>query len=180
MKKTIRIFLLVLIIIGIIALITQKIWVPKLVDKILSSENIPVVAPVVVQPNITLVDGRQCYTFRHEATTTEPYLVNELLDINIIGTKVSGAKTGNQKGPDMNNGYTGTIAGTLEKNTITAILSYTVEGSKGKEKEIYHTSKTGLEKLRYPLIEEKGILVPDTTKEYTLLQYLRVGCSASN
>ena len=37
--KIIRIFLLVLIIIGIGLLITQKIWVPKIVDRILKSEN---------------------------------------------------------------------------------------------------------------------------------------------
>ncbi len=37
--KFIRIFLLVLIIIGLGLLITQKIWVPKLVDKIILSEN---------------------------------------------------------------------------------------------------------------------------------------------
>jgi TM2 domain-containing membrane protein YozV len=37
--KALRIFLLVLIIIGIGLLITQKLWVPKLVDHILKSEN---------------------------------------------------------------------------------------------------------------------------------------------
>ena len=47
MQKTIRIFLLILIIHGIVALFTQKIWVPKLVEKILSSE-----APQVISPNI--------------------------------------------------------------------------------------------------------------------------------
>ncbi len=39
MQKFIRIFLLVLIIIGIVALATQKTWVPKLVEKILSSRT---------------------------------------------------------------------------------------------------------------------------------------------
>lgn len=33
--KALRIFLLILIIIGIILLLTQKLWVPLLVDKIL-------------------------------------------------------------------------------------------------------------------------------------------------
>jgi len=37
--KAIRIFLLVLIIIGLGLLITQKIWVPKLVAKIIAAEN---------------------------------------------------------------------------------------------------------------------------------------------
>ena len=39
MQKALRIFLLILIIIGIILLFTQKIWVPKLVNRILLSEN---------------------------------------------------------------------------------------------------------------------------------------------
>jgi hypothetical protein len=38
MQKFIRIFLLVLIIIGVAALATQKFWVPRLVNKIISSE----------------------------------------------------------------------------------------------------------------------------------------------
>jgi len=43
--KTLRIFLLVLIIIGVILLITQKTWVPKLVNKIIESENADRVVP---------------------------------------------------------------------------------------------------------------------------------------
>ena len=51
-----------------------------------------------------------------------------------------------------------------------------------KEAEIYKNrdDQIGIEKLRYPLIEKKGILVPDTTKEYKKLLYARVGCVASN
>ncbi len=41
--KFVRIFLLILIIIGVILLVTQKLWVPKLVNKILSSETTTVV-----------------------------------------------------------------------------------------------------------------------------------------
>lgn len=130
----------------------------------------------------SLIDGRQCYTYNHEATKTEPYTVNEFLDITIDDTKVAGTKNGTQQGPDMTNGYTGTIVGTLDKDTINAVFSYTVEGSKNKETEIYRARKDqiGLEKLRYPLIEKSGVLVPDTSKEFTALLYARVGCTASN
>ncbi|MFA6353588.1 MAG: Gmad2 immunoglobulin-like domain-containing protein [Candidatus Paceibacterota bacterium] len=48
--KFIRIFLLILIIIGIFLLCTQQIWVPKLVDRILSSEASKNIIPV---PNKT-------------------------------------------------------------------------------------------------------------------------------
>lgn len=177
--KIIRIFLFVLIIIGIIALVTEKIWVPKLVDRIIKMENISVVFPVVEQ-NIFQEDERQCYIYNHEAIKTEPYAVSEFIDINIKGNMVMGTKTGSQKGPDMTNGYTGTIEGNLEGDTITSVFSYVIEGSKNKEKEIYKISKTGIEKLRYPLIESKGILVPDTTKEFKILSYPRVSCIPSN
>jgi len=177
--KTIRIALLILIIIGIVLIITQRIWVPKLVDKILSNENVQIVTPTT-QTALILKDGRQCYTYNHEATKTEPYTVNEFLDITISGMNIAGKKTGNQKGPDMTNGYAGTIIGSVNKNMVTDIFSYVVEGSANKEEEIYRTNNTGIEKLRYPLIEGKGILVPDTTKEYTIMQYARVECTASN
>ncbi|MEI8175196.1 MAG: hypothetical protein WCG28_04575, partial [bacterium] len=158
----------------------SKITYDSSVPYIKVSENECPASPPVVQPNITLKDGRQCYAFSHEATSTEPYTSNEFLDINISGTKVTGTKNGTQKGPDLTNGYTGTIVGTLKENTITDIYSYVVEGSAGKEKEIYQASKTGIEKLRYPLVEEKGILVPDLTKPYQNLSYSRVGCTSSN
>ncbi len=139
----------------------------------------PVVVPEV-QPNLILVDGRQCYTYSHDATSDAPYATTEFIDMTIAGATVTGTKTGTQSGPDMTNGYTGTITGTLEKNMITDVFSYTIEGSQNKEIEIYRTGKTGIEKLRYQLKEEGGTLVPDMTKEFAVLRYARVGCTASN
>lgn len=136
--------------------------------------------PDKVNKIVDLKDGRQCYTYNHEANATEPYTVNEFIDIVINGANVTGTKRGTQSGPDMTNGYTGTMTGTLEKNTITSVFSYVVEESHNQEKEIYRASETGIEKLRYPLTEGKGILVPDTTKEPQILLYARVGCTASN
>ncbi len=49
--KFIRIFLLVLIVIGVGLLATQKIWVPKLVDKILSSESNSIVLQTETKNN---------------------------------------------------------------------------------------------------------------------------------
>ena len=133
-----------------------------------------------VQEVMKLVDGRQCYTYSHEATADAPYATTEFIDMTIAGKVVTGSKKGTQKGPDMTNGYTGTIEGTLADNTITDVFSYTIEGSKNKEKEIFQAGLTGIEKLRYPLKEEKGILIPDTTKEFSILKYARVGCEPSN
>ena len=130
----------------------------------------------------SLEDGRQCYTYNHEATKTEPYTVNEFIDMTIKGGVVSGTKTGTQKGPDMTNGYSGTFTGTRRGDTFDVVYSYIVEGAKNKEKEIYKTrlDQIGIEKLRYPLIEKSGMLIPDTTKEFKTMLYSRVGCTASN
>lgn len=51
--KTIQIFLLVLILVGLGLLFTQKMWVPKLVDYILSKEQ----KPVVFNPQVRIVGG---------------------------------------------------------------------------------------------------------------------------
>ena len=118
-----------------------------------------------------------CYKYHQVATTSTLYAVDEYIDITTNGIKISGIKKGNQKGPDMTNGYTGTIEGTLSKGLITAIFSYTIEGSQGKEKELYKIVSTGLQKLRYPLKDEAGILVPDITKKFTALSYTNIDCS---
>ena len=132
------------------------------------------------QSIIQLVDGRQCYTYSHDSTVEEPYNVAEFIDITIKGTEVVGTKRGVQNGLNMTNGYTGTIVGTLENNAITDVYSYVIEGSKDKEKEIYQAGLTGIEKLRYPLVEGKGMLVLDTTKDFKIMNYARVGCKESN
>ena len=167
--KIIKILVLFLAAVGIILFIFHK----KTSTKIVAAIPSP-------QANLVLVDGRQCYTYNHEAAVDAPYTVNEFIDITIKGGLVSGIKKGTQDGPDMTNGYTGTLTGVLNNNVITDVFSYVVEGSKNKEKEIYRTNKTGIEKMRYPLLEQSGMLVPDTTKDFTVMSYARVGCTGSN
>jgi hypothetical protein len=169
MKKSIITVLVVVILLAGIFFVSYKKAKPAIV-------SIPNTTVAVIK------NGRQCYTYSHDATTTEPYTTSEFIDITVNGTKVVGTKRGTQNGPDMTNGYTGTITGTLNDDTITDIFSYVIEGSPNKEKEIYkaRVDQIGLEKLRYPLVEQGGILVPDTTKEFTTLLYARVGCTASN
>lgn len=178
--KVIRIFLLVLIIIGLAALATEKLWVPKLVQHIISKEGVPVPVAPTPQANIVLENGRQCYTYSHGATPEAPYAVNEFIDMTITDGAVNGLKAGTQSGPDMTNGYGGTIVGTSSKDGMNVVFSYTVEGSQNKEKEIYRTGLTGIEKLRYPLVQSGDMLVPDTTKDFQVLRYARVGCTPSN
>ncbi len=133
-----------------------------------------------VEQAVTLGDGRQCYVYSHDATADEPYATTDFMDITIAGTSVTGIRRGTQDGPDMTNGYGGTMEGTLSSNTITDVFSYTIEGSKNKEQEIFRVGPTGIEKLRYQLMEGKGMLVPDTTKPYAIQKYARVGCQSSD
>ncbi len=167
MKKVIVISVVLVLIIGVFFLKNKK-FISHQPDK--NNAQLPV----------KLVDGRQCYTYDHEATVDAPYTVNEFIDITINGKDVTGTKHGTQSGPDMTNGYTGTIVGTLTNNMITGVYSYTIEGSQNKEKEIYRAGLVGIEKLRYPLKEEGTLLVPDTTKQFQVLSYARVPCEASN
>ncbi|MBP6866222.1 MAG: hypothetical protein KBC12_01610 [Candidatus Pacebacteria bacterium] len=175
MIKFIRIFLLVLIIIGLGLLATYKMWVPKLVDMIMVREQVPL-ASVVESNEYNLTDGRNCYAYSQVATKDAPYTVNEWLDVTIADGKVTGTKSGTQSGPDMTNGYEGTISGSVQGGTLNAVFSYTVEGSANREQEIYIAYKDGLEKYRYPLSDQGIILVPDLTKAYAKLQYVHIDC----
>lgn len=121
--------------------------------------------------------SRSCYVYHQVATKTEPYAVDEYLDLVFDNEKVSGTKKGTQNGPDMTNGYIGSISGTIENGIITSIFNYTIEGSNNKEKELYKKTSTGLEKMRYPLVQGKGVLVPDITKEFKTVPYLTIDCS---
>lgn len=121
--------------------------------------------------------ARICYSYHHTATTEAPYTVDEFIDLSITDTNVLGIKQGTQSGPDMSNGYSGTIVGTYDDNTIKGVFTYTIEGSQNSEKEIYAVNPSGLEKLRYPLYNEKGTLVPDVTKPFSVIAYQKVDCS---
>ncbi len=148
----------------------------------------PVTDPVVTNPieqppqqAIKFVDGRQCYTYSHEATKEEPVTSTEFIDMTIAGTKVTGTKHGTQSGPELTNGWEGTLNGSITGDTMTVAFAYTVEGSKNTEQEIYQASLVGIDRLRYPLIDKyKEGLFPDTTKEFKRIPYVRVGCESSN
>jgi hypothetical protein len=120
--------------------------------------------------------GRNCYAYSQVATKDAPYTVNEWLDIAIADGKVTGTKSGTQKGPDMTNGYQGVVLGSTEGGVMNTVFAYSVEGSANREQEIYLPYKDGLEKYRYPLVEKGGMLAPDKTKAYAKLQYVRINC----
>lgn len=123
-------------------------------------------------------DSRSCYEYTHAATTNEPYTNYELVDVTREGDNITGTKKGTQSGPDMNNGYEGSIAGTINNDMINVIFSYVIEGSSQKEKEIYRVSENSLTKLRYVLVEEAGILVPDLSSPVQELVYKKIPCQS--
>ena len=119
-----------------------------------------------------------CYAYHQVATKTAPYAVDESMTlVTSPDGSIAGEKKGTQKGPDMTNGYTGTLKGAQADTMLKLDYSYIIEGSSNTEQELYRVVAGGLEKLRYPLIEQHGMLVPDTTKPYKALAYKTVPCS---
>lgn len=130
-----------------------------------------------VKDIVAIPTGNLCFEYHQTATTDAPYTVNEYVNMTISGNTVSGTKKGDQAGPNMTNGYTGSLNGTLAGDTITVDFAYTVEGSQNTEQEIYKLTESGINKLQYQLIDKhKDGLVPDTTKPYTVREYRTVVC----
>jgi hypothetical protein len=128
---------------------------------------------MIVEPAANMA----CYTRHQYATGDAPYKVDEKIAIITNGSNVTGTKTGTQSGPDMTNGYGGTLNGTVSGNILTALFDYTIEGSENKEQEEYTISDFELTKHRYPLIEQNNILVPDKSKSKTDIVYSQISCN---
>ncbi len=120
-----------------------------------------------------------CFNRTQEATEDAPYTVQEAIKLSIMenGT-VTGIKTGTQAGPDMMNGYTGTLSGELKDGTMELVYDYIVEGSQNKELETYAFGADGsLRKSHWPLIEGSGMLVPDKSGTLTIVEYKTMPCT---
>jgi hypothetical protein len=120
-----------------------------------------------------------CFNRSVPGTTEAPYAVEENIKLVIDGEKVEGEKSGMQSGPDMTNGYFGTLKGTYVGGKLELLYDYTVEGSEQAEKEIYVFRDNDLIKRRYPLIERKDMLVPDETNVYEEQVYESAYCTES-
>lgn len=128
--------------------------------------------------NILFAESRPyCFSYTHAATNDEPYTTTEQLNLTRIRDRISGSVSGTQRGPDMTNGYTGTLDGTLTNTGFTATTIFTIEGATQTEQQIFELTDTTLTKLRYQLIEKKNILVPDTTTIPQRIQYQSIPCT---
>jgi hypothetical protein len=159
-------------------------------------KNIPTAPP---DNSIVTTAKSQCYGRTQTATTDAPYSVEEYVVLNFDGVHVTGTKKGTQAGPDMTNGYEGTLEGFMnefatEKEYIQQLeltYDYTVEGSHNRELEVYtfrclpeSQSEAGcdLVKNRWALTESKingrSILVPDYKGDPTLITYEKETCQS--
>jgi hypothetical protein len=176
--KTIKHVLAILVLfLGIFLIVNMK-----------RDEPAPVVAPVVVPavPDTVPVSsipttGTQCFYRISEATASGPYRIEEHIVLDFTGQKVSGLKSGTQAGPDMNNGFEGTLLGSTIDDEIELVFAYTIEGSKNRELEVYTFDGDKLIKKRWALKEEKingiNILVPDYIGDPILISYTPEGCA---
>src|SRR5690606_32293209 len=99
------------------------------------NQNLPKVEEIKKEEKETkrLSEGELCFYYKQNPTKEEPYRVEEAISLNVNDLKITGIKTGIQEGPDMYNGYKGTLEGTyLENNEIELLFSYEIEGSKGE------------------------------------------------
>lgn len=146
-------------------------------DKMVVSEPTPEVIVEEVVPVVeTPVENKLCFSRSQVATKEAPYTVEENIEIVMNENLISGTKSGTQAGPDMTNGYEGTLSGEIVDNLIVVIFNYMIEGSNQKEKEEYIFENQNLVKLRYKLKDDKGVLVPDKTDDPTKITYTKSIC----
>ncbi len=124
--------------------------------------------------------GQYCFVRIQQATEVAPYSSEEHVVLDFNGTQVTGTKKGTQVGPDMSNGFEGKLSGNTIDNEMELTYSYTVEGSQGKELEVYTFADKNLVKKRWVLEDKKingeNILVPDYVGEPTLYTYTPETC----
>jgi hypothetical protein len=144
---------------------------------------IPEIKEIVVVPKkeVKIADGKYCFYRKQIATEAEPYSSEESVVLNILNNIVTGTKTGVQSGPGVSNGFKGSLTGSVKDGEIEVVYAYTVEGSSGKEVEIYTFEGIDLTKLRYRLIDNfDGELTPDRLDELKRLVYVKSNCEVEN
>lgn len=119
----------------------------------------------------------KCFVYEKDATINEPYSVVEELKIVLGNGIVSGSKIGFQSGPDMTNGYHGSIDGFIKDDTIETVFTYIIEGYEGTERELYKINNDSITKMRYQLEEgDNGLLVPNMNSKPIEQIYFEKDC----
>ena len=90
-----------------------------------------------IQIDIPVNNNPYCYVYHQDATASAPYKVDEFIRIVEKEGNITGVKKGTQSGPDMTNGYTGTLTGIVDGQNMQLDFAYIVEGSRNVERAIY-------------------------------------------
>jgi hypothetical protein len=174
MKKILYVVIIIVVIgLGVFYFYQKSIINKKTVVPVNNQTTNQIANQSSVEP---ISDGQYCFSRSQEATTTEPYQVKENIVFNIKGDVVTGTKNGTQNGPDMTNGYTGDLKGSISGNNMELTYSYTIEGSNGKELEVYQFQNGLLIKKRWVLVDEGGVLMPDKIEDPKIIYYTEDKC----
>jgi hypothetical protein len=138
--KTVRIFLLVLIIIGLILIFTEKIWVPKLVNRILLSEGLS-----TTPAETSSLEG--CYVAN---LAKDVYTFDIQSDNNGV---VSGILAFNNSQKDSSSG---TFQGTLTNDTLLGNYSFDSEGTRSNRQVIFKKAGDNLVEAFGPVKTVRG------------------------
>lgn len=132
-------------------------------------------------PTIAFAESRAyCFGRVQEATKDAPYRVEEHMKLTRVRGEITGTKSGTQAGPDMTNGFTGTMTGVAKDGYLQFTYAYTIDGSKQKELEVYLIDDSDLIKQRYTLDDAvkdgEHILIPNLKSTPTLITYTSEPC----
>lgn len=133
-------------------------------------------------PNVAFTEGQiYCFGRLQKATADAPYRVEEHMRLVQVAGKITGTKQGTQAGPDMTNGFTGTMRGEMKDDYLEFIYAYTIDGAAQKEFEVYTIDGANLIKQRYALSEATKdgdkVLIPNLTTTPLQQPYLSESCS---
>jgi hypothetical protein len=140
-----------------------------------------IIGVAAIFPIIMAESRAYCFGRLQEATADAPYRVEEHMSLTRVRGDITGTKSGTQAGPDMTNGFTGTMTGEAKDGYLQFIYAYTIDGSKQKELEVYRINGADLVKQRYTLDLAKKdgeeVLIPNLSSTPTLITYTAEACT---
>lgn len=147
----------------------------------MSNKNKTVGTDPALVTNVAFAESRAyCFGRVQEATKDAPYAVEEHMKLTRVRGEITGTKSGTQSGPDMTNGFTGTMTGEAKDGYLQFTYAYTIDGSKQKELEVYLIDGPDLVKQRYTLDDAvkdgEHILIPNLKSKPTPITYMSEMC----
>lgn len=114
-------------------------------------------------PSLTSMEGKHCFleTVEHEEPViykgdTIRLIDSTIINLEIIGNKVTGRMDWIPAEKDSGRG---TLEGTIDGNIVTALYSYTIEGSDQQQEEIFEIRKNELAVKIGELVEYENMVL---------------------